>query len=365
MRRRKALIHLVSSNRWTGKERYALDICRHFIGEGWDVYAVTRDARGVDPLFSEHGVTLLHAPLRGVFDPTSALTIASLLKQCPEGDTIVHVHHYRDAFTALLARKIARRPDVRVVSTRHNARRALNSWLLRRIYRNLDAQIFLSSLSYSRFVSTWHSRPLPYKEERTVILANSLLVEQASITPEPSRGIVTAMFHGALEPGKGLETLIDAMSILKDDKIRFKIVGSGRPDFTDALRRRAQARGVMHKIDWHRHTDRPMELMGLCHFGVLPTVREEAFGLANIEYMACGRPQVTTSSGAQLEYLTDGREAFIVPPLNAAALADAIRHLALDPALRARMGAAAAQRFNSTLAWPLFISRLRKVYLGK
>ena len=99
------------------------------------------------------------------------------------------------------------------------------------------------------------------------------------------------MFHGPLIPGKGLEVLIDAMSLLKRTKIRLKIVGTGQPDYVDSLRRRALTREVMDMIDWHKHTKRPLDIIGGCHFGVLPSVKEEAFGLANLEYMASGRPR--------------------------------------------------------------------------
>lgn len=358
----KTLIHIVSSNRWSGAERYALDICRHYMDKGWNVMALTRDARAVDSMFRREGIPLEHAPLHGLFDPPSAMALSAILKRIPEGEGVIHVHHYSDAFTALLARKMAGRKDIRVVSTRHRVRKGLDNWLLRRIYRNLDAQIFVSQLAYSRFIATWNGRSLPFPEERVHILANSLNMGAATTTPEPERGPVTAMFHGPLKRGKGLENLIDALPMLRDIKLRLRIVGTGSPDYVDVLRRRAQARKVMEMIDWYKHTDTPMELIASSHFGVLPSVTEEAFGLANIEYMACGRPQVATSSGAQKEYLTDGREALIVPPSDTTALADAIRHLATSPDLRQRMGAAAARRFNSTLCWSRFIARLDKIY---
>lgn len=358
------LIHIISSNKWSGVERYALDICRHFSAEGWEVTALTRDARGVDALFRKEGIMLCHAPLHGISDLSSAWTLSKMLRERKGQTIIIHVHNYRDAFIALLARKIAGMKEVRVVSTYHRVKKGRDSRMMRRTYRNLDTQIFLSRYSYTRFCDTWRDKQLPFPEQRVEILSNSLLVEKAQPAAEPAKGPITGMFHGTITEGKGLEYLIDALALLRKEKIRIRIVGSGEPDYIDTLRQRASARGVMGAIDWYRHTDTPFELISTCHFGVLPAMREEAFGLANIEYMACGRPIVTTSSGAQGEYLTDGREALIVPPGNSTALADAMRHLAQDADLRRRMGEAAAQTFNATLSWPRFIARLRKIYLG-
>ena len=116
-------------------------------------------------------------------------------------------------------------------------------------------------------------------------------------------------------------------------------------------------------IDWHKHLDDPMALIPDCDFGVLPSLTEEAFGLANIEYMAYGRPQVCSSNGAQPEYITDGREGFLISPGNTARLAEAMRKLAAEPALRIRMGERAFSSFSENLSWPRFISRLTPLYI--
>lgn len=342
--------------------RYALDICRHYRDAGWDVMAMTRDAKAVDTRFEQEGIRLLHAPLWGMWDLGSARLLARTVSGLPVGSVVMHAHGFRNSFLALLARKLAGRKDIRVVMTRHKVRRGLDSWLFRRIYRNLDAMIFVSRIARDRFLSTWYKRELPFSPDRLHVIRNSLNLASAPIAvPEP-KGPVTAMFHGPLVPGKGLETLVDAMALLKGSKIRLKIVGSGDPDYVDQLRLRAQTRGVMDNIDWRKHTDTPLDEIAGCMFGVLPSRTEEAFGLANLEYMACGRPQVSSSNGAQPEYLTDGREAFLVMPGNPASLADAMRRLASDAALRARMGARAAETFAGSLSWSRFAAALGRVY---
>ncbi len=358
----KTLIHILNANRWGGVERYALDICRHFKAEGWDVAAVTRDTKAVDALFEEEGVKLLHAPLRSMLDIPSLRLLARTLKHSEQDSVIIHAHGFKNAFTALLARKIARRKDVRIVMTRHKVKKGIDSWLFRRIYRNLDAIICVSHLAADRFLSTWHGKPLPFPIECLHVLHNSLNLPLIGLIPFKEKGPVTAMFHGQLIPGKGLETLIDAMALLKETKLRLKIVGSGAPDYVDKLRRRAIACGVMDSIDWHKHSNTPLEIIAQCDFGVLPSQVEEACGMANIEYMACGRAQVCTSNGAQPEYITDGREGFLVPPANTTALADAMRKLANDKPLRLRMGERAYQSFQKNLSWHTFISQLSFLY---
>ena len=358
-----SLIHILGSNRWGGIERYALDICKHFHGEGWNVMALTRDAKAVDSMFEHEGIPLFHAPLQGYSDIFSIRLLTRKIKETP-GDIIIHAHGFRNVFTALAARKLSGRRQVRVVMTRHKVRRAVDSWLLRLIYRNIDALVFVSRAARDRFVATWHNRLVPISSDRMHVLHNSINIPGLSYT-EPSAGRpVTAMFHGPLQPGKGLEILIDAMSMLKGKRIRLKIVGSGTPDYVDKIRRRAISRGVMEMIDWHKHSPDPMPLIAESDFGVLPSVQEEAFGLANIEYMASGRPQVCSSNGAQPEYITDGWEGFLVPPSNPSFLAQNISKLASRPDLRIKMGQRAFESFRQRLSWENFIEPLTQIYLS-
>ena len=356
------LIHIVSSNRWGGIERYALDICKHFQGVGWHVKVLTRDAKAVDSMFEKEGIELFHAPLQGFYDFFSIRELSRCVKSL-EGDVIIHAHGFHNVFTALAARKIAGRKNVKVVMTRHMVRRAGDSWLLRLIYRNIDALIFVSRAARDRFVSTWHNRLVPIKADRMHVIHNSLNMPDIEYLPPSPNRPLTAMFHGPLKPGKGLEILIDAMSMLKGKRIRLRIVGSGTPDYHDKIRRRAISRGVMDLIDWHKHTDDPLSLIRECDFGVLPSVQEEAFGLANIEYMAAGRPQICSSNGAQPEYITDGREGYLIPPAHPSFIAECMIKLAADPELRLKMGRRAFDSYNERLSWPHFILPLTEIYL--
>lgn len=353
----------MSSNRWAGIERYALDICRHFNKEGWNVLALTRDAKAVDYMFEKEGIALFHAPLQGFYDYFSIKLLAGKLKEI-SGKVIIHAHGFRNVFTALVARKLSGKKDVRIIMTRHKVRRAVDSWILRLIYRNIDELVFVSRTARDRFVSTWHNRLMPINAERMHVIHNSLNIPQPVYNPPSPNRPLTAMFHGPIKPGKGLEVLIDALAMLKGKRIRLKIVGSGTPDYLDRLRRRAISRGVMEMIDWHRHLDNPLPLIAECDFGVLPSVQEEAFGLANIEYMAMGRPQICSSNGAQPEYIADGWEGILIPPSNPSFLAENITKLALNPELRINMGRRAYDSFVNRLAWHNFIQPLSRIYLS-
>jgi glycosyltransferase involved in cell wall biosynthesis len=76
----------------------------------------------------------------------------------------------------------------------------------------------------------------------------------------------------------------------------------------------------------------------------MPSTKREGLARAIIEAMAYSVPPVVTSAGGSPELVVDGECGFVVPPRNADALAEGIRKLHADPALRTRMGKAARER---------------------
>lgn len=322
--------------------------------------AVTRDASAVDHLFRNVGIELHHAPLRGFFDVSSVWLVWRLMKQEPQG-AVYHVHRFKDAFTALLARKLARRKDIRVIHTRHKMRRGYNSWLLRRIYRNLDAQIFVSQLARDRFLSTWSSE-YPFDPSRLHVIFPSLYGDPDTPLPFPEKGPVTALYIGPLKPGKGLEILIDALHRLRETRSRLRICGTGNPDYVDFLRRRAQTRGVMEMIDWKKDDSDPDRHLAECHFGVMPSVSQEPFGWPSLHFLRAGRPMVATNNGAQTEYLRHEENSLLVAPANAAALGETLHRMASDASLRHKLAEGAFATHRARLTWRRAHRNLSKLF---
>lgn len=347
-----------------GPQRYALEVCRHFAGKGEDVTALTRDAKGVDVPFSEAGIRLRHAPLRDYPDFFSSQILRRILCERPDEPTVIHTHRYRDALTAVAARRMSGLENVGIIVTRHKSEPGKNNMLRRLIYREVDAHVFVSEFSKDMFLSAWPSGRYPFDSRRLSVAYNGRRTIPQRVD-EPEKGAVTAMWHGTIRPGKGLETMLKTMAEVKcrgNVKLRLRIAGTGNPDYVDSLRSAATRYGIMELIDWVRNVADPLELISKSHFGVLPCEEPEAFGLSNLEYMMAGRSQVTTFNGAQGEYMTDGVEALGVIPGDVAGLADAMERLALDAELRNRLGKAAGERYDRELSWPIFIGRIETIY---
>ncbi|MDI6774065.1 MAG: glycosyltransferase family 4 protein [Verrucomicrobiota bacterium] len=82
-----------------------------------------------------------------------------------------------------------------------------------------------------------------------------------------------------------------------------------------------------------------------CDVGVLLSIEPEAFGLVLLEAMSRGKPIIASRLGGIPEVVADGREGMLVDPQQPGEVAEAIVRVASDPAMRARMGESAHQRW--------------------
>jgi rhamnosyl/mannosyltransferase len=97
---------------------------------------------------------------------------------------------------------------------------------------------------------------------------------------------------------------------------------------------------------------------------VLPSVsRAEAFGYAQLEAMASGKPVISTRLGTGTDAVNlHGKTGLVVPPGNARALSDAMTALGRDAALRRRMGAAGRARAAREFTRARMVEHVLDVY---
>lgn len=164
--------------------------------------------------------------------------------------------------------------------------------------------------------------------------------------PAPEAGKIIVLLTCRIIRKKGVFILIDAAEMLRgeyEEKVEFWIAG-GLDDHPDAITK-AEMDAVCdgHYIKWLGKRDDVKDLLQQCYIFAFPSYYMEGLPKSLIEACAVGRPIVTTDNNGCRDVVTDGLNGFIVPVKDAKALADKIKVLIEDPALRSVMGRAARE----------------------
>ena len=161
------------------------------------------------------------------------------------------------------------------------------------------------------------------------------------------------LYVGRLDPRKGVDTAVEAVPLLPEETT-LELMGGWDSQEEERLRGIARDLGILDRVIFsgHRGRDEIAAAYAACDAAIFPVRWEEPWGLVPLEAMGKGRPVVATGRGGSAEYLRDGENCLLFEADDAAALADALRRLASDAGLRARLhegGLETAARFTEPI----------------
>ncbi|GAB4322281.1 MAG: glycosyltransferase family 4 protein [Dehalococcoidia bacterium] len=180
---------------------------------------------------------------------------------------------------------------------------------------------------------------------------------------ERDRGHIVYMANTE-DANKGVAFLLKACRMLADEgeDFRLTIVDRDEADLNVAPR-------LVRQLGLHGHVrftgrleeDELVALLNRCTFAVCASVYE-GFGLPACEAAACGTPLVSTTGGALAEVLEPGVSAHMVPAGDAGALAEGMRRLLHDRALRDQLSATARGSITARFSWAQAGDQLEALY---
>ena len=170
-------------------------------------------------------------------------------------------------------------------------------------------------------------------------------------------------YAARIEVGKGPFVLAEAVAQLRKNSndVLVRLAGTGPAvQEVKARVRELKLNGSWEFVGSYDGTVGCSAFMRTLDVFVLPSFAEGT-SKSVIEAMAHGLPIITTNVGGSPDLLTPDA-GILIPPGDSAALADAMQRLALDPALRKRMGQAARDRYLKLFAPNAVLSMLVNTY---
>ena len=310
----------------------------------------------------------MSGPDWGLIKPASLrrhLTVAAALRRLHTGRQLVHCGR---ALPEGLSARMARLP---YVCWTHGEELGFASssrelrWLMRRVYAGARGVLANSHNSASLLVTDWG-----VGAERIVVIHPGVDTERFHPDANPGEwrrqhaasGELLFLSVGRLHRRKGHDVALKALAQLANLPVRYLIAGDG--PMRRHLERQARESGLSDRVAFLGAVpDRTLPaLYAACDVFLMPNRQDgvdfEGFGIVFLEAAATARAAIGGQSGGVAEAVADGETGLLVDGHDAAAVAGAMRRLALDADLRMRMGQRGRQRVLQQFTWGAGAARL-------
>ena len=334
-----------------------------------EITAAIRDA-GMIPLVASSGGPLVphiaHAggehitlPLKSknpLIIKKNAKALAALIRS--RNVSIIHARSRAPAWAAYYA---AKETGVHFMTTFHGIYGIENAFKKR--YSGIMARgeriIAISNFVREHIIATYGTDPAIIRtiprgvdfatfDEKRIVPENLASLTRLWRLPEDNTPIIFC--PGRISRIKGQHVLIAALAAIRELPFLCIIAGKddGHEDYRIELQQQIIASGLEGKVRLADSTNAMNEAYMLSNLVVVPSIQAEAFGRVAIEAQAMGRAVVATDHGGARETIIPNETGYLVPPNDAATMAEAIRFaLNRDEATVEAMGDYAKQHVRA------------------
>jgi glycosyltransferase involved in cell wall biosynthesis len=181
----------------------------------------------------------------------------------------------------------------------------------------------------------------------------------AQISPAEAPLVVSVSRH---QPRKGIDVLLRALGALRDRGVPFRACLAGDGELLEENRALAFRLGLASSVLVAGALPSVTGLLSKGDLFVLPSRREQSGSLALLEALQAGIPAVASACDGIPEDVVHGESAWLVPPGDAGALADAIADLLADEGQRERLSRGGREAFAKRFSAEAFSRDLACAY---
>lgn len=368
------ILYLITGTAVGGAERTLADICRRLDRDRYLPTVLSLKKEG--PLAARirsFGVEVLSLKMREAADTISAAEFALGLWRVPRllgsrSFDILHSFLYR---ANLFGRLAAPRCGIGKVVNSVRVTPEEESSLMRRIDRGTIGRVdAVCVLSRSLGASLGSRLDIPPRKVHVIpngvdtaaadaALAGGRAEARSQFGLSPADMVVAAV--GRLHRQKGFSTLLEAFRPFALEHPRGRLLVAGEGPERTMLEEKADSLRISPQVTFLGRLSSTWPLLAAADMFVLSSLYE---GMPNalLEAMAARLPVVATDRGAVPEMITDGREGFVVPPEDPAALGGALDRLAWSADLRRTMGDRGRRRVEEDFRPEAVVGKLDRLY---
>lgn len=362
-----------------GTEKYVKDLSIQLVKNGHDVTVISCNVPRAKKAKKEEvidGVKIKRLPAID-FLYYLPVTLSFNLKML-EGYDLVHIHCPPHSFVRAVAGKV----KIPVVTTFHcditvtgqffgvpiprfitQGFEALMNWYADRFIPKAD-EIISTSESYAS------TSPVIKDMPRNIIpigvyhdkLDESIKKQGIDPLKEKKKQI---LFLGRLAANKGIKYLVSAMPKILSSHPDAKLVICGEGEEKPSIVNQIKSLGLEGNITFYGTVDLDTlsRLYATSSVFVLPSInRLEAFGIVQLEAMACYTPVVASDIPGVNSVMDIGKSGLLVPKEDPDSIADAVIKIIGNPETIRQMGARGRQLVETKYDWPIISKEVEAVY---
>ncbi|MGH7930215.1 MAG: glycosyltransferase family 4 protein, partial [Candidatus Binatia bacterium] len=284
---------------------------------------------------------------------------------------IVHTHSTKGGVLGRLAAWLAQVPVI--VHTVHGIPFEMNGDMKSRLYIGMEQvmgtvtdRLVCVGKELCREVGEWAIVP---NEKLVTIYSgidfSSYVAQRSALVVKRELGIEDAWpivgCIGRLSQQKAQHYLLQAISLLKKDYPKIKLLLVGEGQLRPLLEKQIQALGLSTHIRLLGQRDDVADLLQVFDIYAMSS-RWEGVGRALTEAMHCARPIVATAVNGVTELIIHEETGLCAPPHDPTALAAAINRLALDPELARRLASNAQRKAGDLMDARQMVLALEELY---
>lgn len=170
---------------------------------------------------------------------------------------------------------------------------------------------------------------------------------------------------GRINGWKGQDLLLEALTLLKKKtmiRFKLKIVGDVFEDqnhYLEELRRMVEQGNLQEQVEFCAFDPNPSSFYDWSDIVIVPSKKQEPFGLVAIEAMSSGSVVVVAGHGGLTEIVVDGKNGVYFKPNSAFELYKILVRLATSPVLCKQLSNSGYKEYLSRFSESAYISRFQ------
>ena len=203
------------------------------------------------------------------------------------------------------------------------------------------------------------------EDQIAFIKGSGVDLNEFKYVPEPESETLKVVFTARMVKEKGVIEVIEAAESLRKEyegRVEFWLCGRLAVNTDAVSKEELESRCDGKYIKWLDFQKDIKSILEQCHIMVFPSYYREGVPKSLIDACAVGRPIVTTNFIGCKDVVDDGVNGFLIPVKDSEALAQKLRILIEDKALRVKMGKAARAKAEQEFALENVIKKHLEIY---